>query len=282
MCFLVRTTKTIVMNTAIEVQSEYMYELQASPPRRFGLLVLHLICERLLKPIYNCQDFSPEKDGCDVVLTECSQPPLRPKACIESKYVENFWIKESTLLQQVKDAARKLRRVETHDVVHRFFLVSSFALKRQARASDKIFKHAHQYVILVLLVTSKAIEENPRQATQEIVVKAKELTEEESLEAVSNISVVMLNDKLAEFEDQVGMNFEQMEAKVEKRFEQMEAKVEKRFEQITKRQERFEQKLQELNQEQQLLRKGQQEITQGLLEIKTLLTNVLTHTTEEE
>ena len=97
-------TEDIVLNTVIDVQPEHMYELQAAPARIFGLLVLELICKRVLLPTYGCQDFTPEKHGCDVVLKQCTQAPLCPEACLESKYVENFWLKEGTLLQQVKDA----------------------------------------------------------------------------------------------------------------------------------------------------------------------------------
>ncbi len=267
-------TEDIVLNTVIDVQPEHMYELQAAPARIFGLLVLELICKRVLLPTYGCQDFTPEKHGCDVVLKQCTQEPLRPEACLESKYVENFWLKEGTLLQQIKDAARKLRRVKTHDVAHRFLLVSSFALRQRARASDKRFKHAHEYVIVVLLMTSKAVEENPAVATQEIVAKTKKLTEEESLEAISNISVVMLNDKLAEFEDQVGMHFDEIE-KRQDRIEENQQVLREKLQELSKEQ-------QAIRKEQQLLRKGQQELAENVLELKTLLINALKQLTEKK
>ena len=309
------TTADILLKTAINVQPERVYELQAAPARKFGLLILELICKRLLLPSYECLDFSPETDGCDVVLTSCFQPPFYPHACIESKYVENFWIKPGTLLQQVKDAARKLRRVETHDVAHRFLLVSSLALKKRARANNKIFKHAHHYVIVVLLMPSKVVEENPSHATQEMIAQAKELTKEESLEAVSNISVVMLNDKFAEFEDQVAIHFEKLENEQEhikknqrllqknqqtfqKKLHELDLKQQEirqeqqviRQEQQVIRQEQQEirqeqqvirQEQQVIRQEQQLLRKGQQELKEDVSELKALLTNFLKRLTAE-
>ncbi len=87
------------------------------------------------------------------------------------------------------------------------------------------------------------------------------------MEAVSNISVVLLNDKLAEFEDQVDMHFEELEDRQDR---------------IEENQQVLREKIQELSKEQQLLRKGQQELTKNVLELKDLLTKALKHLTAEE
>ncbi len=141
-------------------------------------------------------------------------------------------------------------------------------------------------------MTIKTVEEKPSQATQEIITHAKELTKEESLEAVSNISVVMLNDKLAEFEDLVTMHFENLENKLE-RIEENQRLLQKNQQLFQKKLHEFDlkeqqvirQEQQKIRQEQQLLRKGQQELKEAVSELKILVIRILkclTAETEEE
>ncbi len=122
-----------VLKTTLNMQPAHIHELKSAARRTFGLLILEFIWKHLLRARFGCRNFSPEEHGCDAWLTNCTKAPLRPKACIESKYVENFWLKKGTLLQKVKDASSKLRRAESRGFKNRFLLVSSFAIKRYDR-----------------------------------------------------------------------------------------------------------------------------------------------------
>ncbi len=249
-----------VVTTIINIQPSQLHELKSASKRVLGLLTLQFIWKHLLRPQFGCQHFLAEEYGCDVLLTNCTRPPLRPNACIESKYVENFWLRRGVLLQKVKDARYKLRRAHNRGFKNRFLLVSSFAIKRHIYESNKLFKEERQYVIVVLLMKSKIVEEDPPLATQEIVSKAEELTEEESLDPIANLAVNMLYDKFNEFEEE------------QKDFEK---RIEERQERIEERQERIEKKLQMLQQDQKLLRKGQKKLVEEVVELKNLVIEVL-------
>ena len=130
---LMTSSDPFVLKTTLNMQPTHIHELKSAARRTFGLLILEFIWKHLLRARFGCRNFSPEEHGCDAWLTNCTKAPLRPKACIESKYVENFWLKKGTLLQKVKDASSKLRRAESRGFKNRFLLVSSFAIKRYDR-----------------------------------------------------------------------------------------------------------------------------------------------------
>ncbi len=309
---LMVTSDPFVLKTTLNMQPTHIHELKSAARRTFGLLILEFIWKHLLQPRFGCRYFLPEEHGCDALLTNCTKAPLRPKACIESKYVENFWIKKGTLLQKVKDASSKLRRAESRGFRNRFLLVSSFALKRAGCEGDKLYKEAQQYVIVVLLMKSEIVEENPSYATQEIVDKTKKLTEEEALDPVANLGINLLYDKLADVEahqerdgetlqtlqqeqehiketlqtlqqeqehiKETLQTLQQKQERVEETLQTLQQKqerVEETLQTLQQKQERVEETLQTLSKAQQEASKKQETMAEDIVELKNLVIEFL-------
>ncbi len=248
----------MVLATSIDVPARDVFELHALPPRRFGLLILDYIWRSVIQPRYRCEGLTTEHGGCDAVVINCRQKPLAPHACLENKYVENFWLREGVLYQEVRDASAKLKRARRKGNPNRYLLVSSFALRRKREEKEnerekKIFKGIREYVLVVILVKSDVVEKDPALATQEIVDSGKDMKEVETLDSITNIGSVLLYDKLADLED----------------------KLDEKFDEIETEQQAIRQEQQAIRQEQQAIRQEQRILRGELTKIKEYLEVIL-------
>ncbi len=205
--------------TRVDLSRRQVHALMQLSPRRFATQLTALICDRLLEASFGCQKWQLEVEGCDVLMQGCTKEPLAPNSCLESKYVENYWLRRGTLLQTLKDAVAKLRRAMPKRPVRRLVLLSSFAQQKphptrdlRSRGDDNLFKTREQHVLVVVLLSSEIGEKKLQNVVEVISQETEEYLKAEGLEAITNIGANIIYDELQEVKQEQWIIREEQQA----------------------------------------------------------------------